>query len=87
MVQLTKLIITVVSIIDFRDSLDHGVERIGDEGAATKLIITVVAIIDFRDSLDHGVESIGDDGAAHKDGEEEDETRGTDLLEILQLKA
>ncbi len=53
----------------------------------TKLVSTGVAIIDFRDSLDHGVESIGDDGAAHKDGEEEDETRGADLFEILRLKA
>ncbi len=53
----------------------------------TKLISTVVAIIDFRDLLDHSVESIGDDGAAHKDGEEEDETRGANLLEILHLKA
>ncbi len=52
-----------------------------------KLISTVVAILDFRDSLDHSVESIGDDSAANKDGEEEDETRGTDLLEILHLKA
>jgi hypothetical protein len=36
MVQLTKLIITVVAIIDFRDSLDHGVESIGNDGAAYK---------------------------------------------------
>ncbi len=53
----------------------------------TKLLSLVVANLDFRDSLDHGVESIGDDGAAHKDGEEEDETGGADLLEILHLKA
>jgi hypothetical protein len=53
----------------------------------TKLVNIVVTIIDFRDSLDHSVESIGDDGAAHKDGEEEDETRGADLFEILHLKA
>jgi hypothetical protein len=36
MVQLTKLISIVVAIIDFRDSLDHGVESIGDYGAAHK---------------------------------------------------
>ncbi len=53
----------------------------------TKIASTVVAIIDIRDSLDHSVESIGDDGTAYKDGEEEDETRGADLLEILHLKA
>ncbi len=53
----------------------------------TKLVSTGVAIIDFTDSLDHGVESIGDNGAAHKDGEEEDETGGADLLEILHVKA
>ncbi len=64
--QLTKLGSTVVEILDFGDSLDHGVESMGDDSAATKLMGTVVAIIDFRDSLDHGVGSICDDGKAHK---------------------
>jgi hypothetical protein len=36
MVQLTKLMSTVVVIIDFMDSLDHSVESIGDDGAAHK---------------------------------------------------
>ncbi len=36
MVQLTKLVSTGVAITDFRDSLDHGVESIGDDGAAHK---------------------------------------------------
>jgi hypothetical protein len=36
MVQLTKLVSTVVVIVDFRDSLDHSVESIGDDGAAHK---------------------------------------------------
>jgi hypothetical protein len=36
MVKLTKLVCTVVVIVDFRDSLDHGVESIGDDGAAHK---------------------------------------------------
>ncbi len=35
-VQLTKIVSTVVAIIDFRDLLDHSVESIGDEGAAHK---------------------------------------------------
>jgi hypothetical protein len=34
--QNTKLMCTVVAIIDFRDSLDHAVDSIGDEGAAHK---------------------------------------------------
>ncbi len=34
--QITKLMSTVVAIIDFRDSLDHGVESIGDDGADHK---------------------------------------------------
>jgi hypothetical protein len=33
MVQLTKLVSTGVAITDFRDSLDHSVESIGDDGA------------------------------------------------------
>ncbi len=34
--QLTKLVSSVVAIIDFRDSLDHGVERVANDGAAHK---------------------------------------------------
>ncbi len=36
MVQTTKLVNIVVTIIDFRDSLDHGVESMGDDGTAHK---------------------------------------------------
>ncbi len=34
MVQLTKLVSTVVAIIDFTDLLDHSVESMEDDGAA-----------------------------------------------------
>jgi hypothetical protein len=36
MVQLTKVVSTGVANLDYRDSPDHSVESIGDDGAAPK---------------------------------------------------